>query len=399
MAETHGPQWTRLVGEYVFPPMEKVVYGKPAAAAVVEEADRLRRERVFLVVSNTLNRTTDEIAAIRRALGERYVGLYDRVPPHTTRISVIEAADAARQAGADLIVAIGGGSVVDAGKAMLVCLEQDITDPAAMDDLVTRIGPDGKPLRPQITAPSTPLVVVPSTLSGGEYNAGTLVTDSQRKLKQILFHPLMMPKSILLDPRLTLHTPALIWFGSGLRAMDHGIEALCSLKGTPLTDGAVLHGIRLLREGLLETKTNAGDLDARAKCMTGSWLAAFGLQARVPMGASHAIGHILGGTCDVPHYFCTPVMMPSVLRFNRPVTDVAQARLADALGQPGADAADVFAELVAALGLPRSLRDVGVGANRFPLIAEIAMKHIFTTTNPRPIRSPDDVEQILALAA
>jgi maleylacetate reductase len=243
------------------------------------------------------------------------------------------------------------------------------------------------------------LVVVPSTLSGGEYNAGTLITDSQRKLKQILFHPLLMPRSILLDPRLTLHTPDLIWFGSGMRAMDHGIEALCSLKGTPLTDGAVLHGIRLLREGLLATKMDAADLDARMKCMTGSWLASFGLQARVPMGASHAIGHILGGTCDVPHYFCTPVMMPSVLRFNRPVTELAQTRLSDALGHPGEDAASVFADLVVRLGLPRSLAAVNVGADKFPLIADIAMKHIFITTNPRPIRSPDDVMEILTLAA
>ena len=391
--------WNRLAGEFAFPPMDKVVYGKAAATALTDEVARLRRERVFLVVSNTLNRTTDEIAAIQRALGDRCVGVYDRVPQHTTRIAVVAAADEARRARADLIVAIGGGSVVDAGKAILVCLEQHITDPAAFDELVIRPGPDGKLVRPQLKPPTTPLVVIPSTLSGGEYNAAALVTDTERKLKQIVVHPQMMPKSILIDPLLTRHTPDSLWFGSGLRAMDHGIEALCSLQGTPLTDGAVLHGIRLLREGLLQTKANGADLDARRKCMTGSWLAAFGLQCRVPMGASHAIGHILGGTCDVPHYFCTPIMMPSVLRFNSTVTQEAQARLADALGRPGQEAGAAFTDLVIELGLPRTLREVGVLADQFPLIAGIAMKHMFTGTNPRPIRSPDDVIQILNMAA
>jgi maleylacetate reductase len=379
--------------------MEKVIYGKPAAVAVVEEANRLQKRRVFMVVSNTLNRTTDEIIRIRQALGERFAGLYDRVPPHTTRASVVEAASEARKGGADLIAAIGGGSVVDAGKAMLVCMEYGITDPAELDDLVTRAGPDGKPAQPQIRTPSIPVIVAPSTLSGGEYNAGALITDAQRKLKEILFHPRLMPRSILLDPQLTVHTPGPLWFGSGMRAMDHGIEALCSLQGTPLTDGAVLHGIRLLQEGLLETKVKPSDLDARMKCQTGTWLASSGLQARVPMGASHALGHILGGTCNVPHYFCTPVIMPSVLRFNRPATEVAQKRLADALGRPRDDAAIAFADLVAQLGLPQSLRKVGIGPEKFPLIAQIAMKHIFIASNPRPICSQADVTAILEMAA
>ena len=85
-----------------------------------------------------------------------------------------------------------------------------------------------------------------------------------------------------------------------------------------LVDAVCLQGLRYLHDGLLRTKDNPDDEEARLSCQLGSWLSAFGLQARVPMGASHAIGHVLGGTCDVPHYFCTAVMMPSVLRYNRP---------------------------------------------------------------------------------
>jgi maleylacetate reductase len=117
------------------------------------------------------------------------------------------------------------------------------------------------------------------------------------------------------------------------------------------------------------------------------------------MGASHAIGHVLGGTCDVPHYFCTAVMMPSVLRYNRPATAEAQKAIAGALHAPELDASDAFAAFIGKLGLPRKLSDVGVGEDRFKLIGENAMLSIFTRSNPQPIREPADVVEILRLAA
>jgi alcohol dehydrogenase class IV len=117
------------------------------------------------------------------------------------------------------------------------------------------------------------------------------------------------------------------------------------------------------------------------------------------MGASHAIGHVLGGTCDVPHYFCTAVMMPSVLKYNRPATEAAQKSIAAALGAPGGDASEAFAAFIAELGLPRRLADVGVAEDRFELIGRNAMLSIFTRANPQPIREPGDVVKILKMAA
>jgi maleylacetate reductase len=256
-------------------------------------------------------------------------------------------------------------------------------------------GPRSGPFR----APTVRMIAVPSTLSGGEYNAGTLVTDTSRKLKQIFHHPLMMPRSIILDPELTRHTPEKLWLGSGTRAMDHGIEAVCSINGNPLVESACLAGLRYLHDGLIRTKENPDDREARQACQFGSWLSAFGLQSRVRMGASHAIGHVLGGTCDVPHYFCTSVMMPSVLRFNEPATYDAQNKLAEALRAPGANASDTFGTFVRRLGLPSRLSEVGVTADKFKLIGENAMLSVFTKSNPRTISGPDDVVEILKLAA
>jgi maleylacetate reductase len=385
----------RTAGGYQYPPMDFVVYGKPAAEALREEAERLGAKRVYLIVSRTLNTKTDEIEKIRTALGDRYAATFDGIPQHTTREVVVQTAKHAKEAGADLIVAIGGGSVVDAAKIVLMCMEHEIFDQSGLDGYETtpdrRFGP--------FRDPKVRMIAIPSTLSGGEYNSGTLVTDTRRKLKQIFNHPMMMPRTIILDPAITKYTPEKLWLGSGTRAMDHGIEAVCSIRGNALVDTVCLQGLRYLHDGLLLTRENPDDEAARVNCQLGSWMSAFGLQARVPMGASHAIGHVLGGTCDVPHYFCTAVMMPSVLRYNRPATESAQKSISAALRSPELDASEAFAAFVGMLGLPQRLADVGVGEDRFELIGANAMLSIFTRSNPQPIREAGDVISILKLAA
>jgi maleylacetate reductase len=289
----------QTVGSYQYPPMDSVIYGKPAAEALREEAERLDAKRVYLIVSRTLNTKTDEIEKIRKALCDRHAATFDGVPQHTTREAVVQIAKRAKDSAADLVVAIGGGSVVDAAKIVLMCMEHEIFDQSGLDGYETtpdrRFGP--------FRTPKARMIAIPSTLSGGEYNSGTLVTDTRRKLKQIFNHPMMMPRTIILDPALTKYTPEKLWLGSGTRAMDHGIEAVCSIRGNALVDTVCLQGLRYLHDGLLRTRENPGDEAARINCQLGSWMSAFGLQARVPMGASHAIGHVLGGTCDVPHYF------------------------------------------------------------------------------------------------
>ncbi len=120
-------------GRVVFGAMDEVVFGQPAAAAIVAQMDRLRASRAFLMVSGTLNRQTDEIEKIRDALGTRCVGLFDAMPPHTPREAVIAASEAARAADADLIVTVGGGSITDGAKAVQLCLANDIRSVEAID--------------------------------------------------------------------------------------------------------------------------------------------------------------------------------------------------------------------------------------------------------------------------
>jgi maleylacetate reductase len=390
-----GGQEMRKSGIHNFPAIDRVVYGKAAADSLKDEAVRLAAKRVFLIVSRTLNTKTDEIEKIRRALGDKHVATFDGVAQHTTRKQAAEVARQANDAEADLIVAVGGGSAIDLAKIVIMAMAHDIHDEAGFDPFPMGPGVNFSPF----LSPTVRQIAVPSTLNGGEYNAAALVTDERNKLKQIFFHPQMVPMAVILDPALTLQTPAKLWMGSGTRSMDHGIEALCSPAGTPLADEVVLAGIRILREGMLQTLQQPDDLEARRLSQYGSWLAAYGLQARVPMGASHGIGHVLGGTFDVPHYYCTPVIMPSLLRYNKPFTEDAQKRLATALGAPGGDAADAFAAFTNRLGLPGRLADVGVGEDKFDQISKIAINHRFVQANPRPFKNEADIIDLLRMAA
>jgi maleylacetate reductase len=387
-------------GTHLFPAMERVDFGRPAAQALANEAERLGSKRVFLIVSRSLNTNTDEIAKIAAALGERHAGTYDGVPQHTTRESVAELTRAALDLQADLLVAIGGGSVVDAAKITTLCMRHNITDADGLDGYEVKFDANGRVSMASFAGPEVRMVAIPTTLSGGEYNAGCLVTDPRRNLKQTFFHRLMMPVTIILDPSLLRHAPDALLLGSGTRAMDHAIEALCSPRGTPLTDSVVLRGLALMAKWLPRSHADRDDLEASRQCQSASWLCSFGLQSRVPMGASHAIGHVLGGTCHVPHFLCTPVMMPAILQYNRPSCEEAQNELSAALGRPGMAASDAFREFCVSLGLPTSLSEVGVGSDQFELIGTTTMKEeFFIYTNPRPVRTPAEVIEILKLAA
>src|SRR5579871_6358380 len=131
-------------GTFTFQAIERIVYGKPAAEALKAEAKRLGATRVFLMVSGTMNRTTDEVAKLRTALGNTYAGLHDHMPPHTPRDAVIDAANKARDAKADLIVTFGGGSLTDAGKVVQLCLRHNITDMDGLEPYRAITQPDGK---------------------------------------------------------------------------------------------------------------------------------------------------------------------------------------------------------------------------------------------------------------
>ena len=141
-------------GTYRFPPMESVVYGRPFAEALKEQIEESGVNAVFVLASGTLNRDTDLVGQVRQALGNRLAGIFARIGAHTPRVDVVAAANAAREAGTDLLVTLGGGSVTDAAKMVAFCLGNDVTDPAQLDGHRNRVSADGTIVRPQSKPPS-----------------------------------------------------------------------------------------------------------------------------------------------------------------------------------------------------------------------------------------------------
>src|SRR5271169_1563104 len=362
-----------LSGVYRFPAMESVVFGKPFVEALAQEANRVEARAVFILASGTLARETDTVDRLRQMLGNRLAGVCAKIGAHTPRTDVVAAANGAREASADLIVTLGGGSVTDAAKMVGLCLGNGVTDPSQLDGYRALIAADGTMRRPEVKAPSVRSITIPTTLSAGEYTASAGCTDTARHVKESFSHPLMMPRTVILDPEVSVHTPEWLFLSTGIRAVDHAVEDICSINGQPIAEGASFHALRLLGRGLSGVKADPLDLDARLDCQLGAWMSMVGSQTGVPKGASHGIGHVLGGTAHVPHGYTSCVMLPHVLRFNAVVNAERQALVSEALGRPGLPAADVVAQLIAGLGLPGRLRDVAVKPEQLDRIAELSM--------------------------
>jgi len=381
-------------GRVVFGAMDEVVFGRPASEAIIEQMKRLGSKRAFLMVSGTLNRETDVIENIRRTLGPRGVGTFDAMPPHTPRTAVIAATEQARAADADLIVTVGGGSITDGAKAVQLCLANNIRSPDDIDRIRAGRGPS-----PQLNPPAVRQISAPTTIAGGEFSATAGVTNEKTKVKEALRHPLLMPRATILDPWLGAHTPEWLWLSTGIRAVDHCVEGICSREAHPYGDAQALRGLAMLAQALPRVKADAGDLDARMDCQIGTWLSTGPLASGVPMGASHGIGYVLGAEFGVPHGHTSCVMLPSVMRWNKSANAERQALVAAAMGHPNEDAGDVLDDFIRGLGMPRSLREVKVGPEHFDRIAQQAMATPWVPRNPRKIEGPAQVREILDMAA
>ena len=386
-------------GTYTFPAIERIVYGQPVARALCEEVGRLAAKRAFLLVSGTMNRTTDEIDRVRETLGGRFAGLYDRMPAHTPRDAVLEAAQAARAVGADLVVTFGGGSVTDAGKMVRLCLQNNVSDLDGFDTLRATRMPDGTRTTPQVEAPTVHQVAIPTTLSGGEFTPQAGCSDPRRKVKHGYRHPLLVPRVIILDPAPTLHTPLWVWLSTGIRGVDHAAEGLCSPSSDPASDALFAQALGLLSRALPRVKRRPDDLEARLDCQLAIWLSIAGRQGGAQMGVSHAIGHVLGGTCGVAHGHTSCVILPHALRYNHSANAERQKLIASAMGRPEMCAADTIATLIAELGQPQRLAEVNVTREQFEVIASHTMEEHYIHTNPRAITRVEQIMEILEAAA
>jgi maleylacetate reductase len=301
-----------------------------------------------------------------------------------------------------MLVALGGGSVIDATKLMQFCLWADLKSPDELGPW--RLG-RGENRKNTASIPSgIRMIAIPTTLSAAEFTAVAGVTDggrpdSEKSVKEAYTHPDMAPRAVVLDAAITLSTPSKLWFATGIKAVDHAVEQLCNLERAPMGDAVAAEGLRLLAKGLTATKRDLSDLEARAQCQHGMWLAISGAASGRGMGASHAIGHTLGGSYGVPHGITSCITLHAVLEWNKGFGAARQALVSRLMGRRRLPASVVVRDLVMNLGLPWRLSEVLIGRSHFREIAEHATHDRGIRTNPRPIRSADDIVEILELAA
>jgi alcohol dehydrogenase class IV len=254
-----------------------------------------------------------------------------------------------------------------------------------------------------------PIVCVPTSLSGGEYQllAGGTRDDTHEKFP--FTKGVRAPALVVLDPDLTTTTPEWVWLSTGIRGVDHCVETMCSLKSNPEADASAAEGLKLLVPGLLETKHNHGDLKARLQCQMGVIQAMEAVRNGVPMGASHAIGHQLG-PLGMGHGETSCILLPTVCKFNTSVNGERQKKVQDilwadeevekvlktrGLSKEQADLGDMLDAIIRELGMPRTLKEKGIGREKLEKLAKNSLGDFWIKTNPIPIDKESQVMEIL----
>ena len=372
---------------------EQVVYGRPALEVVAELAKAYGAKRLMITTTASLAGPQGLATRLSEGLGELCVGLFSAIAAHSPREAVIAGAMEARRLKADLLLAVGGGSAIDATKVMQIALWAGLDRTDQLD--AYRAGS----AEAAALTPGVRMLAVPTTLSAAEFTPFGGVTDMARHAKEGYAHRLLAPRAVVLDPAMTLETPPRLWFSTGMKAVDHAVEQLCNPLRTPYADALAADGLKRLAASMPATQAAPTDMDARLDCQIGMWLAMSGAGAGRGLGASHAIGHVLGGGYGVPHGLTSCIALPAVLKWNEGVADDRQALVAALMGHPDLSASQAVKALATSLGLPTTLAAVGVGPDQFEAIAEHTLHDRGVRSNPRPITSAADVVEILRLAA
>lgn len=319
-------------GTHTFLPTERVHFG---AGSILKLEDEARsKDRAFVITGRTLREDTDLVRRVEELLGEKHAGTFSGMSQHTPGGAVKRAA--AEAEGADLLVSVGGGSVIDGTKAV-----------------ARRLGYPGQ-------------VAVPTTLSGAEWAHRVGVTDEAAGKKSGFADPKTVPRVVILDPEATVFTPERLWLSTGIRALDHAVEGFVYGGPHPVEDVTGLEGARRLMEYLPRSKAEPEDLKVRAELQVAAWLAYFG-PMNTPMGLSHELGRRIGASYGVPHGVTSCITLsPSLAVMEDRIEPERWRRLAEALG---GEPSERIAALVEKLGLPNRLREFDVPEDDLGVIA------------------------------
>ena len=323
-----------MQGDYFFLPVEHVIFGAGSLERLPGELERLKVRRALIITGQSLATKTGIVRKVEETLGAAHAGTFSAIRQDTPESDVARAVEEARRVQTDILISLGGGSPIDATKAV-------------------------------------PHLAIPTTLSAAEFShlAGVTNESGGQPIKAGFVDVAVTPRVVLLDPALTLETPLPLWLSTGIRALDHAVETLYAPGAHPVNDVLALEAIKKLFAALPACQSDPANLDTRLELQLAAWFSFFD-ECNTRMGLSHNIGRRLGATYNIPHGITSCIALAPVMRLLAPVHTQALARIAGILNLPEARSGDdldaaraaagAVAGLVSRLGLPNRLGSFGL---------------------------------------
>lgn len=373
---------TALRGNWNYP--TRILFGAGNLKKLPQACASLGMNRPLLVTDPglaALPMVANAVAYCREA--GMPVAVFSDVRPNPIEQNVIDGVRAFREGGHDGVIAMGGGSGLDAAKAIALMAGQKrpIWDFEDREDWYTRVDEAGM----------APVVAIPTTAgTGSEVGRASVITDLRDHTKKIIFHPKMLPGVVIADPELTLGLPPKVTAATGMDALSHCLEAYCAPSYHPMAEGIAVEGMRLIHDFLPKAVADGRDLEARSHMLIASSMGATAFQKG--LGAMHSLSHPCGANLDTHHGLTNAVVMPFVLAWNRRAIEPKMERLAAWLGLKGAGYAAVYDWILSlreTIGIPRTLAALGVQEKHAAEFAPQALADPSTGGNPLPMTVAD----------
>ncbi|WP_216829584.1 iron-containing alcohol dehydrogenase [Alkalihalobacterium elongatum] len=375
----------------IFQTAGQLITGSGSVAKVGEEVAKLGGKKV-LIITDKIIRETGLVNKVIEPLQEQsiLVDIIDDVIPEPPFEILEEMASKISGKGYDVFVGVGGGSALDVTKLLAVMMTntEDVRDMVGIDN---------------IKNPGLPFILIPTTSgTGSEVTYNAIFTDNRDKVKKGIVSTYLLPNIAIVDAELTLTVPPAVTAATGMDALVHAVESYTAIRANELTDGIALQAIKLISRSLRTAVHNGRDLKAREDMAMGSLLAGISL-GNAGVGAVHALAYPLGGKFKVPHGVANSLLLPYVMKYNvvanlEKFSEVAKAMGENVEGLSTRDAAELAVHAMARLsqdvGIPESIKDVGVSAEDIPALAEEASKiDRLLSNNPRTL-TVKDIEKI-----
>lgn len=379
---------------FLFTAPTRIVFGAGSVTDIGVELRGLGRSRALVVTDAHLREKTDVVERVGRSLGSLCAGIYSDVPSDSGVHVVDAGARFGRECGADSIVSVGGGSVIDTAKGIAILLTEggSLLDYQGFQVLERK---------------QTVHVAVPTTAgTGSEVTYVAVIKDHENKRKLLFADHHIIPDVAILDPELTTGLSPFLTAATGLDAFAHGLEALTSAQREPIADALGLHAIRLVRANLPDAVKDGADVASRGQMLIAATMAGAAF-SNAQVGLIHAIAHVVGGRHGVHHGVANAVVMPHAMRFNNVAVAARHRLVAEAMGMEVRGMSDEAAGLAAAdavelftreVGLPASLRDLGVPESDLVACAEMAMYDGSIVYNAVPVSDPAEVLEVIRAA-